>query len=223
MNFATLVAFAALAQSVYAHYIWTTLIAGSTTSTAAVRQPLNNSPVESVSGSSFLCNTIATPATQTVSVAAGSTIGFKLDNNLYHLGPAAIYLGKVPSGQTAASWNGSGANWFKIAEWGATYPNGRNSAMSFADYNLNQLTTTIPRSIPSGEYLVRIEQIGLHVVGAPQWYISCAQINVTGGGSANPAKVSLPPYSASDPGLTLSIYTTPAPDYVVPGPRPFTG
>jgi hypothetical protein len=110
MKFAGLLALAALAQSVSAHYIWNTLIAGSTTSTAAVRQPVNNSPVTSPTASNYICNT-NTAASATVSVAAGSTIGFKvcfnalglclpylsglqLDNTVYHLGPAAIYLGK---------------------------------------------------------------------------------------------------------------------------------
>jgi hypothetical protein len=133
--------------------IWNTLIAGSTTSTAAVRQPVNNSPVTSPTASNYICNT-NTAATATVSVAAGSTIGFKLDNTVYHLGPAAIYLGKVPSGSTAASWSGSGASWFKIAEWGATYPGGSNSAMSFADFNAGQLTTTLPSDIPAGDVRV---------------------------------------------------------------------
>jgi hypothetical protein len=74
------------------------------------------------------------------------------------------------------------------------------------------------------QYLVKIEQIGLHVVGAPQWYTSCAQITVTGGGSANPTKYSLPAYSSSDAGLTVNIYSNPNPSsYQVPGPRPFTG
>ncbi|KAL0571312.1 hypothetical protein V5O48_010647 [Marasmius crinis-equi] len=205
MKFAApLLSAALLAQSASAHYIWTTLIAGSTTSTAAVRQPLNNSPVTSVTSNDIRCNVNPSPASQTVSVAAGSTIGFKLDNTLYHQGPAAIYLGKAPS--TAASWDGSGANWFKanlfIAEWGATF-----NPFTFTDFNANQLTTTIPSSVPAGEYLVRIEAIGLHVAGAPQWYISCAQISITGGGSANPAKVSIPGYvSPSDPGLTVNIY-----------------
>jgi hypothetical protein len=130
--------------------IWSTLIAGSTTSTAAVRQPVNNSPVTSVSDANYKCN-VHSAASATVSVAAGSTVGFKLDNTLYHLGPAAIYLGKVPSGSTAASWDGSGASWFKIAEWGATYPGGTSSAMSFADYNAAQLTATLPRSVPNGD------------------------------------------------------------------------
>lgn len=58
---------------------------------------------------------------------------------------------------------------------------------------------TVDRAYIS-QYLLRIEQIGLHVAGAPQWYLSCAQITVTGGGSASPSKVSIPGYvSASDP------------------------
>ncbi|KAJ8085620.1 hypothetical protein AAF712_013260 [Marasmius tenuissimus] len=218
MKFASaLISAALLAQSVSAHYIWTTLIAGSTQSNAAVRQPPINSPVEDVTSNNIRCNANPAPASETVSVAAGSTIGFKLDNTLYHQGPAAIYLGKAPS--TAASWDGSGANWFKIAEWGATF-----NPFNFVDFNANQLTTTIPSTVPAGEYLVRIEQIGLHVAGAPQWYISCAQIKITGGGSANPAKVSIPGYvSPSDPGLTVNIYYPVPTSYTVPGPRPFRG
>ncbi|KAK7030857.1 hypothetical protein VNI00_013966 [Paramarasmius palmivorus] len=146
---ATLISVCLLAQTVSAHYIWSTLIAGGTTSTAAVRQPINNNPVENVSSRDMTCNVNPSPASDTVTVAAGSTIGFKLDNTLYHQGPAAIYLGKAPS--TAASWDGSGANWFKIAEWGATF-----NPFQFTDFNANQLTTTIPSSVPAGEYLIRL-------------------------------------------------------------------
>ncbi|EIN11198.1 hypothetical protein PUNSTDRAFT_98263 [Punctularia strigosozonata HHB-11173 SS5] len=218
MKVSTLIGFVALAQAASAHYIFTTLIAGSTTSEAAVREPVNNSPITSATDPNLVCN-IHTAATSTVSVPAGSTIGFKLDNTLYHLGPAAIYLGQVPSGETAATWDGTGAHWFKIAEWGATY----SQSFSFSDYNLSQLTTTIPSDVPPGDYLVHVEQIALHVVDAPQWYVSCAQITITGGGSANPSKVSIPgAYSANDPGLTVDIYTNPT-SYTVPGPAPFTG
>lgn len=46
------------------------------------------------------------------------------------------------------------------------------------------------------------------MVGAPQWYISCAQIRVASSGSANPSKVFIPGYVQSDdPGLTVNIIT----------------
>ncbi|KAL5504074.1 hypothetical protein ACEPAH_8147 [Sanghuangporus vaninii] len=175
------------AHSASAHYIWTTLITDSTTSTAAVRQPQNNSPVTDVTPSDITCNVNPSSASETVDVPAGSTIGFQLDNTVYHQGPAAIYLGKAPG--SAAEWDGSGANWFKISEWGATF-----NPFAFTDY------------------------------GASQWYISCAQINVTGGGSANPSKVSIPGYvSPDDPGLTVDIYDPVPTAYTVPGPAVFTG
>jgi hypothetical protein len=34
--------------------------------------------------------------------------------------------------------------------------------------DLNSVSTTIPKSIPAGEYLLRVEHIGLHVAGKPQ-------------------------------------------------------
>ncbi|KAF8060181.1 glycoside hydrolase family 61 protein [Lyophyllum atratum] len=217
MKFASILSLAAAAQGASAHYIWTILIAGGTTSTAAVRQPVNNSPVTSVTSNDVRCNTNPGAASQTLSVTSGSSIGFKLDNTLYHSGPAAIYLGKAPG--SVASWDGSGANWFKIAEWGANF-----NPFKFTAEGQSQLTATIPSSTPAGEYLVRIEQVGLHVAGAPQWYISCAQIKITGGGSGNPSKVSIPGYvSASDPGLTVNIYYPVPTSYKVPGPAVWRG
>lgn len=128
---ASLAVIAAAAQTVSAHCahftcyfhmhiliflldIWTTLVAGGTTSTAAIRQPVNNSPVEAVSSGAMTCGAGPRAASETVTVSAGSSVSFRLDNTLYHPGPAAIYLGQVPGGQTAASWNGAGANWFKV-------------------------------------------------------------------------------------------------------------
>ncbi|KAF5335743.1 hypothetical protein D9611_009646 [Ephemerocybe angulata] len=215
----TLACIAAATQAVTAHYIWSTLVTGGTQSKAAVRQPLNNSPVQSVTSGDVTCNVSPSPATETVTVTAGSSIGFILDNTIYHQGPAAIYLGQVPSGSTAASWDGSGANWFKIAEFGATF-----NPFKFQVEGQNQVATTIPQSTPSGEYLIRVEQIGLHVAGSPQFYISCAQIKITGGGSGSPAKVSIPGYiSASDPGLTVNIYNPVPTSYTVPGPVVWRG
>lgn len=70
---------------------------------------------------------------------------------------------------------------------------------------------TIPKNTPSGDYLLRIEHIALHgasQVNGAQFYISCAQITVTGGGSGTPAPlVSFPgAYKNTDPGIKVNIY-----------------
>lgn len=69
----------------------------------------------------------------------------------------------------------------------------------------------IPKNTPSGDYLARIEHIGLHAastVNGAQFYLSCGQITVTGGGSGTPSPlVSFPgAYSPTDPGILIEIY-----------------
>ncbi|TFK98093.1 glycosyl hydrolase family 61-domain-containing protein [Pterulicium gracile] len=215
----SLVTVATLAHTVSAHYIFFQATTGSQTGGAAIRQPRNNSPVESATSNDLRCNSSPSAASTTASMAAGSSFSFKLDNTFYHPGPGAVYLGQVPSGQTAANWDGSGANWFKIAEYGAKF-----NPFGFVLDGQSTVSGTLPSSIQAGEYLLRVEQIGLHVAGAPQWYISCAQINVTGGGSANPPKVSIPGHvSASDPGLSVNIYYPVPTSYKVPGPAVWRG
>ena len=49
-----------------------------------------------------------------MSVAAGSSVGFKANPNIFHPGPLQFYMAKVPTGQNAATWDGSGQVWFKI-------------------------------------------------------------------------------------------------------------
>lgn len=89
---------------------------------------------------------------------------------------------------------------------------------------LGEYSANIPASLPSGDYLLRIEQIALHNPGSPpQFYISCAQITVTGGGTANPAKFAIPGHiKATDPGITVNIYNN-FKSYTFPGPALFSG
>lgn len=77
-------------------------------------------PVQSVTSDDIRCNVngSAAFAPGTLSVAAGSTLGFSVEPDIYHPGPALVYLAKVPSGKTAANWDGSGAVWFKIYQLG---------------------------------------------------------------------------------------------------------
>jgi hypothetical protein len=88
----------------------------------------------------------------------------------------------------------------------------------------SKFTVTIPKCLPDGDYLLRIEQTGLHTAqaaGGAQFYISCAQVHVSGGtGSGTPAPlVSFPgAYVATDPGLMINIYYPIPQHYADPGP-----
>ncbi|KIM23357.1 glycoside hydrolase family 61 protein [Serendipita vermifera MAFF 305830] len=202
-------ALAAIPQ-VAAHYRFTSLIVDGTTTAEYqyVRQNSNfNSPVTDVTSNDLRCNVggATGSSTSTATVAAGATVGFVLDTPVYHPGVLNVYISKAPS--DAASYDGSGG-WFKIYEVTAVTNGG--TSITFPTDNAAQFTFKIPSSIPSGEYLLRIEHIALHVaqsVGGAQFYISCAQLSVTGGGSASPATVSIPGvYKATDPGIEIGEY-----------------
>lgn len=67
---------------------------------------------------------------------AGSTVGFVLDQAIFHHGPINVYMAKAPS--TAASFNGAGTVWFKIAQQGAITDGGSYvSAKSAYSVGLN--------------------------------------------------------------------------------------
>ncbi|KAI0320037.1 glycosyl hydrolase family 61-domain-containing protein [Amylostereum chailletii] len=90
-------------------------------------------------------------------------------------------------------------------------------------------TTTIPSSVPSGNYLIRFETIALHSLPA-QFYPECAQIEITGGGTLAPTAAELVTfpggYSNTDPGLTVDLYdqaATTETTYVIPGPPLYAG
>ncbi|TFK34412.1 glycoside hydrolase [Crucibulum laeve] len=189
---------ALIAQTVSAHYIFNTLITESTNSTNAVRQPQDSMPIHAYYSGEITCNVNSSPASETVEVKAGDRIGFHVDQKLYHKGPVAIYLGQAPG--KVADWDGAGQRWFKIAEWGPTF-----NPFSFTSLNKDEFMTTIPKSIPSGKYLVRIEQAGLHLTGTLEFFVSCAQIKVTGGGNGKLSMVSIPGYiPKNDPSMMVS-------------------
>jgi hypothetical protein len=86
---------------------------------------------------------------------------------------------------------------------------------------------TVPKSVPSGKYLVRVESIALHQaqsVGGAQVYLSCAQVEITGGGDGKPTPlVSFPgAYRSNDAGLLWS-YSPVRSSYKAPGPEIWRG
>ncbi|KAJ8104825.1 hypothetical protein ONZ43_g7672 [Nemania bipapillata] len=197
-SFASFAAASALAvNSVSAHYIFQQLTAGATKfdTFQYIRQNSNyNSPVTDLASNDLRCNAV------------------------YHQGPISIYMSKAPG--AAADYDGSG-EWFKIKDFGPTFNGGS------ATWPLQQTYSyTIPQCVENGEYLLRIQSLAIHnpwPAGIPQFYISCAQVKVTGGsGSANPTSALIPgAFKETDPGYTANIYSN-FNSYTVPGPAPLT-
>ncbi|KAG9119408.1 hypothetical protein FRC07_005573 [Ceratobasidium sp. 392] len=211
--FTTLAAVAAAATQVAAHYRWTSLVlnGAKTGDYQYVRQNTNyNSPVTDVSSTDFTCNAggRSAGATQTATVAAGSTIGFALDQAIYHVGVINVYMAKAPS--TAASFDGSGKVWFKVGQLSAVTNGG--SSITFPADNQTQFTFKIPSTLPAGEYLARIEHIALH-------------LKVTGGGSKTPSSLVAIPgvYTGQEPGIKINVYYPIPPTYTQPGPAVYSG
>jgi len=119
----TAVVICALAAVASAHYTFPSLIANDETTTAwqYARQWTgyqSNGPVTDVSKIDIRCNVGASAksAPSTMTVAAGSKIGFASNQPISHVGVMEWYMAKVPEGHTAATWDGSGEVWFKIDE-----------------------------------------------------------------------------------------------------------
>ncbi|KAF2734702.1 hypothetical protein EJ04DRAFT_492921 [Polyplosphaeria fusca] len=209
---------ATLAEVAHGHYQWQFLTANGQKGSKFqnLRENSNlNSPVTSLSSNDLRCNVGASASggsTSTVSVAAGSSLTFTADVAVYHQGPVSFYMTKASS---AVASDGS-SEWFKIKEVGPTFGGGQ------AKWDLStSYSVPIPSCISAGEYLVRIEQLAIHNPGStPQFYIGCAQVKVTGGGSKTMSPtVKIPGHvKASDPGYTANIYNN-FNSYTVPGPK----
>jgi len=222
----------ALATVAQAHYNMPSIIVGGVVGPAwqYARQwtgYYTYNPVVTVSTTDIRCNVNGTVAFAPgiLSVTAGTSYGFSVAPDIYHPGPAMVYMAKVPTGKTAANWDGSGSVWFKIYELGPVFG---GSALVWPTDNAQAITFTIPKSTPNGDYLIRVEHIGLHVAqssGGAQFYLSCGQVTVTGGGSGTPSPLVAFPgaYSATDPGILIDIYYPLPTSYTFPGPAVWTG
>ncbi|KAI2625838.1 glycoside hydrolase family 61 protein [Hypoxylon sp. NC1633] len=221
-NVVALVATVALAaQGASAHYIFQSLAKGTAKGAAYefVRRNTNyNSPVTDLASTDLRCNVGGATGTNTSTLLmnAGDPFTFTLDTAVYHQGPISLYMSKAPG--AAAEYDGSG-DWFKINDWAPNFSSGQATWTMQGTYSF-----TIPKCIPSGEYLLRIQSLAIHNPGGiPQFYIGCGQITVSGGGSTTPSPtVKIPgAFKATDPGYTANIYNN-FHSYIVPGPSVFT-
>ncbi|KAI0381026.1 glycoside hydrolase family 61 protein [Hypomontagnella monticulosa] len=225
------------------HYTFPKL--AGTSDWSSVRQTANfqsNGPVTDVNSEAIRCYQRAPGgAPETTQVKAGGQITWVAAPNIYHPGgyyvttpmesplgayeqPLSAYMAKVPSGQTAANWDGSGKVWFKVFQ---DMPTASGGQYNWPSNGKAQVSFTVPQCLAEGDYLFRIEHVALHSASAAggAQFISCAQVHVSGGsGSAQPSNlVSFPgAYKATDPGLMINIYNNGGKAYQPAGPSVFT-
>lgn len=161
-----------------------------------------------VNSNDLRCNKGATAgSTATYTVKAGDKIGFKLFNNelIEHPGPGFVYISKAPS--DVKSYDGSG-EWTKVMQSGLNNPSSPGVDTAWANWQKDRLEWTIQQSIPAGEYLVRVEHIGLHEghVGKAQFYIECFQLKIesSGTGKLSPTVKFPGAYKTNDPGIAFN-------------------
>jgi len=238
MKFQNTFSAAALLGVASSHTIFTNFINGGTVNAlgAGIRCPSYDGPITDVTSNYIACNGGSNPTTASNiihNVTAGSTVKARWrhtqtsgSNDVVdpsHKGPVMAYLKKVSDALTDP---GYGAGWFKISEAGLTNVASQDWAVTDLIAALGDQEIPIPSCIEDGEYLLRAELIALHGAsssGGAQFYMECAQINISGGtGAKTPTTVSLPgAYKASDPGILINIYQT-LTAYTIPGPAVFT-
>ncbi|KAA8911279.1 family 61 glycosyl hydrolase, partial [Sphaerosporella brunnea] len=181
-----------------------------------------NGPVEDVSTSDITCNIGATAAALSADVSAGSEVTFYWTAwPESHKGPVMTYMANC--GGDCSSVDATTLSYFKIDEAGL------NSDGTWASDDLiaanNSRTVTIPSDIAAGNYIIRHELLALHSAGTEggaQFYPMCANLVVSGSGSASPEGVKFPgAYSATDPGILVNIYNGIS-SYTIPGPAVYT-
>lgn len=140
-----------------------------------------------------------------------------------HYGPVQVYMSAVSDSATADGPDG----WFKVfADTWASNPSGHSGDDDYwgtKDLNTccGKMRIVIPDDIAPGDYLLRAEALALHVASSPegaQFFMTCYQLSVSGGGIASPDIVDFPgAYAADDPGILVNIHA-PMTHYVPPGP-----
>ncbi|THH08042.1 hypothetical protein EW145_g2971 [Phellinidium pouzarii] len=175
-------------------------------------------PITDATSSTLACNDDGTSGALqlTETVSAGTPITAYWNQVWPHpYGPMLTYLAQCP-GSTCTGVNANSLEWFKIDEAGllsGTIYDGSWGAGQMIAQN-SSWTTTIPTTVPSGNYLIRFETIALHSMPAVcsdrdhQRWKPCTHLCRAA-------------YSNNDPGINIDIYSNAAQSettYVIPGP-----
>jgi Auxiliary Activity family 9 (formerly GH61) len=155
-----------------------------------------------------MCNG-GTSAALVANVTGGSVVTAKWKQWTHQQGPVMVWLYKCPGDIKAC--DGTGDHWFKIDQMGMTAPPLKGTSWGTAIvYSKLAWTSTLPKSLAPGFYLIRHELIAQHQANNPQFYAECAQLRVTGSGTGVPPAsfmTHIPGYAPqSDPGVTVCLF-----------------
>lgn len=172
----SLLATAAIAPLVSAHYFFDTLIVDGqeTSPNEYVRsntRPKKYNPTKWVNTRDgltpdmpdFRCNKGSfsfADETGTKEVQAGSSLAMKLgvDATIQHPGPGLVYMSKAPG--AADQYEGDG-DWFKVHEEGICNTSGDIKTDAWCTWDNDRIEFTVPSDLPDGEYLIRSEHVGM--------------------------------------------------------------
>ncbi len=183
-------------------------------------------------------------STSTFNAKAGGTVSWAASPNIFHPGALSAYMAKVPAGMTAATFDGSGARLVQDLpgdagdvgvrhDLGVTEcvvkPRRGNGVGVWTKANMNddcrQGQRRLPNPLVHRGWRVSLPDRACRSPSdrKPQFYISCAQLSVSGGsGAKKPTGLVAFPgaYKLSDPGLAVNIYA--AKQYTPAGPSVFS-
>ncbi|KAH8685029.1 endoglucanase-4 [Ilyonectria robusta] len=167
------------------------------------------------------CHKSATAGQNVINVNAGETITFFWNTwPDSHKGPILNYIAPY-NGQTT----GGSLVWSKISQSsivsGTTWVTDTLIASNYST------STTIPRNLKAGNYVIRHEIIALHGAqndNGAQAYPQCLNLKVGGSGTVAPSSgtVGTSLYTRSESGIMFNLYTSYT-TYPYPGPTIWTG
>ncbi|RYO79240.1 hypothetical protein DL764_010038 [Monosporascus ibericus] len=200
-------------------------------------------PIGSLENPDIICHQGAQNALASVPVNAGDEITLKWFNSIggfEHPGPIMHYLASCGDAG-CGSVDKNSLRFFKFYESGLIQGGMADSPVwnsqkwattevhkgvqTVSDGLIDTFTVRVPRNIPSGNYVLRHEMLGLHRahLGDAEFYPQCINLQVTGSGSG-PLPEGVPAtqlYKGTDPGVDLDIWVN-LQSYQIPGPAVVT-
>ncbi|KAH9905483.1 endoglucanase-4 [Xylariomycetidae sp. FL2044] len=201
--------------------VWYYYAAGTAPATAgwdSLNQDLGFIEPAKFGTSDIACHKSATVGKNFINVNAGDTIKFYWNTwPDSHKGPILNYI--APYNTNAAT-----LQWSKISQ--SSFVSGTTWATDQLISSNFTSTTTIPRNLKAGNYVIRHEIIALHGAtknNGAQAYPQCFNLKVGGSGSVSPSggTTGTSLYKRNDAGIMFNVYGS-STSYPYPGPSLWT-